>query len=220
MADRANEPFATLRKRHRLAAGLTQEDVAERAGISARAVSDLELGGGRTPRLETVGLLAAALGLSVEQRASVLAAAPPASAATTLPSRLPDPPASPTPLIGREGLIGEGGRTHPENRRSACIPHRTGWCRQNRRSPRGRRRARPGWQSSLSDFAATSSASLKPSVHQPGATSRGRTVTAPRRVPLVGSTSRHERPVDGFADLQSLPHLPGRLEPTRIERRP
>jgi transcriptional regulator with XRE-family HTH domain len=100
MADGANEPFATLLKRHRLAAGLTQEDVAERAGISARAVSDLERGGGRrTPRLETVGLLAAGLGLSVEQRASLLAAARPASAATTPPSRLPDLPASPTPLI-------------------------------------------------------------------------------------------------------------------------
>ncbi|MBV9325943.1 MAG: helix-turn-helix transcriptional regulator, partial [Chloroflexi bacterium] len=79
MADRANEPFATLRKRHRLAAGLTQEDVAERAGISARAVSDLELGGGRTPRLETVGLLATALGLAGEERRAFLAAARPAA---------------------------------------------------------------------------------------------------------------------------------------------
>jgi transcriptional regulator with XRE-family HTH domain len=68
MADRPGDAFGALLKRHRLTAGLTQEEMAERAGISARAVSDLERGGGRTPRLETVGLLAAGLGLSAEQR--------------------------------------------------------------------------------------------------------------------------------------------------------
>ena len=38
----ATAPFGVLLKRYRLVAGLTQEGLAERAGISARAVSDLD----------------------------------------------------------------------------------------------------------------------------------------------------------------------------------
>ena len=44
--------------------GLTQEELAETAGISARAVSDLERGVNRTAHKDTAQLLAAALGLS------------------------------------------------------------------------------------------------------------------------------------------------------------
>jgi transcriptional regulator with XRE-family HTH domain len=54
--------FASLLKRQRLAAGLTQEALAERPGLSPRAVSDLERDPARTPRLGTVTLLADALG--------------------------------------------------------------------------------------------------------------------------------------------------------------
>ena len=55
--------FGELLRQRRLAAGLTQEALAERAGVSAKAVSDLERDPDRTPRLDTVGLLADALGL-------------------------------------------------------------------------------------------------------------------------------------------------------------
>ena len=71
--------FAALLKRQRLAAGLTQEALAERAGLSAKAVSDLERDPARTPRLGTVTLLADALGADPERRAELLAAARPAS---------------------------------------------------------------------------------------------------------------------------------------------
>ena len=54
--------FAALLKHTRLAAGLTQEALAERSGLSARAVSDLERDGERTPRLDTLALRAVALG--------------------------------------------------------------------------------------------------------------------------------------------------------------
>ena len=76
---RAVEPsvFGELLRRHRLAAGLTQEALAERAGLSAKAVSDLERDPARTPRLETVGLLADALGAGPDERAALLAAARP-----------------------------------------------------------------------------------------------------------------------------------------------
>ncbi len=57
-------PFAVLLRRHRRAVGLTQEALAERAGLSLRAVSDLERGVKTRPHRDTVALLAAALGLS------------------------------------------------------------------------------------------------------------------------------------------------------------
>jgi transcriptional regulator with XRE-family HTH domain len=47
-------------KHERLAAGLTQEELAERASLSARAISDLERGVKHTPRRQTIELLAAA----------------------------------------------------------------------------------------------------------------------------------------------------------------
>src|SRR5581483_8555407 len=52
--------FATLLRSYRLEAGLTQEALAERAGLSARTVSDLERGFKTKPRRETVELLAVA----------------------------------------------------------------------------------------------------------------------------------------------------------------
>ncbi len=60
--------FRDLLKGYRVAAGLTQEGLAERAGLSARAVSDLERGVYRAPQRDTVRLLAEALGLDDEER--------------------------------------------------------------------------------------------------------------------------------------------------------
>ncbi len=60
--------FGALLRQHRLASGLTQEALAERAGISGKAVSDLERDPGRTPRLDTIGLLADALSLDPAAR--------------------------------------------------------------------------------------------------------------------------------------------------------
>jgi predicted ATPase/transcriptional regulator with XRE-family HTH domain/TolA-binding protein len=113
-------PFGALLKRHRLAAGLTQEALAERAGLSPKAVSDLERDPTRSPRLGTVTLLADALGVGPEQRAALLAAARPGvDAGVTAPvveSRRWVIPRPLTPLIGRAGvtaavveLIGRGG---------------------------------------------------------------------------------------------------------------
>ncbi len=115
-------PFGDLLRRARQAAGLTQAELAERAGLSWRGVNDLERGVRRRPRRDTVALLAAALGLAGEERAAFEAAAhaahappaPPSSPAPPPPVRgvrppsvLPSAPPSalpipPTPLIGRE----------------------------------------------------------------------------------------------------------------------
>ena len=100
--------FAALLRRHRLAAGLTQEALAERAGLSAKAVSDLERDPARTPRLGTVTLLADGLGADQDGRAELLAAARAkdargTGAAATALSR-PGLPRPLTPLIGRAGV--------------------------------------------------------------------------------------------------------------------
>jgi transcriptional regulator with XRE-family HTH domain len=89
----------------REAAGLTQEELAAYAGLSAKGISDLERGARRRPHPHTVRALADALDLSEDERASLLAAVPkrgdtaPADPATVSGSILPVPP---TPLVGRE----------------------------------------------------------------------------------------------------------------------
>jgi tetratricopeptide (TPR) repeat protein/transcriptional regulator with XRE-family HTH domain len=56
--------FPALLRRHRVAARLTQEQLADRSGLSVRSVSQLERGRVRHPRPESVRRLAAALGLA------------------------------------------------------------------------------------------------------------------------------------------------------------
>lgn len=58
------DDFATLLRRHRMSAGLSQEELAEKAGLSADAIASLERGRRRAPRPLTVRMLAAALNLS------------------------------------------------------------------------------------------------------------------------------------------------------------
>lgn len=67
--------FGTLLRSHRIAAGLSQEALAERARISTHGISALERGYRRTPQRETLALLAAALALTEEQRREFEAAA-------------------------------------------------------------------------------------------------------------------------------------------------
>jgi predicted ATPase/transcriptional regulator with XRE-family HTH domain len=99
-------------KRYRIAAGLSQERLAEQARVSTRAISDLERGLHRTPHADTLDHLAHALELSADQRAALLAAAHPemdaapsiSTAPARIPTAIPSPlplPAPPTPLIGR-----------------------------------------------------------------------------------------------------------------------
>jgi predicted ATPase/transcriptional regulator with XRE-family HTH domain len=106
-------PFAQLLKSHRLTAGWTQEELAERAGISVRSVRNLECGAPHAPRDDTLHLLTRALGLSVAEQERLLVAARATRGAqspsarsgfpeetTSSRSRVPTPP---TPLVGRDG---------------------------------------------------------------------------------------------------------------------
>jgi predicted ATPase/transcriptional regulator with XRE-family HTH domain len=67
-------PFGDLLRKHRIAADLTQESLAERAGLSARGISDLERGARTHPYRETLSMLVAALGLSGAERAAFIRA--------------------------------------------------------------------------------------------------------------------------------------------------
>ncbi len=67
--------FAHTIRRFRLRAGLSQEELAERAGVSARAVSDMERGLRKNPRPETLRLLADALALDTEDRTAFFVSA-------------------------------------------------------------------------------------------------------------------------------------------------
>jgi predicted ATPase/transcriptional regulator with XRE-family HTH domain len=94
----------TLR-RLRQAAGLTQEELAERAGISTRAVSDTERGLRAAVHADTARRLAAALGLVGQDRETFEALA--RGRPTGEP---PNPPGNalpevPTPLLGRDGEL-------------------------------------------------------------------------------------------------------------------
>ena len=75
MAEQPALEFAGLLRQLRAEAGLTQEELAEAAGLSPRSVSDLERGINRTARKDTAGLLADALGLAEPARPLFVAAA-------------------------------------------------------------------------------------------------------------------------------------------------
>src|SRR5215213_8680889 len=101
--------FGDLLRQLRGAASLSQEELAERSGLSRRGISDLERGARRAPWPETVRMLADALGLRDDDRAALTAAARPALVresdgirAGTMPGSLPAPL---TRLIGRESEV-------------------------------------------------------------------------------------------------------------------
>ena len=66
------EPFANRLRRLRREQGLTQQELADRSGISVRAISDLEREINLRPRRDTAGMLADGLGLTGPARASFL----------------------------------------------------------------------------------------------------------------------------------------------------
>ena len=75
MAEQPAVGFGGLLRQLRARAKLTQEELAEAAGLSPRSVSDLERGINRTARKDTAELLAGALGLAGPVRGLFVAAA-------------------------------------------------------------------------------------------------------------------------------------------------
>lgn len=101
----AEETFGERLRRYRIAAALSQETLAEKAGLSANAIGALERGTRKRPYPDTLRRLSDALGLGEDQRALLIGTSSRASApsevapigisSTQLPGVL-------TPLIGRE----------------------------------------------------------------------------------------------------------------------
>src|SRR5690242_10960195 len=75
MGERPALGFGGLLRQLRAEAGLTQEELAEAAGLSPRSVSDLERGIHPTARKDTAELLAGALGVAGPARPVFVAAA-------------------------------------------------------------------------------------------------------------------------------------------------
>jgi transcriptional regulator with XRE-family HTH domain len=137
-ADVGTESFGALLRRYRGRLGLTQEELAERAGLHAQEISQLERGVVRNPRSTTVEFLADALKLDAQERMIFAAAArgePASSVALVngsgpapssfvsaidpesllasiptddLPDRAPLPPGSRIPLAPNPLFVGRG----------------------------------------------------------------------------------------------------------------
>jgi predicted ATPase/DNA-binding XRE family transcriptional regulator len=96
--------FADLLRQRRRAAGLTQEALAERSGVSVRAVSNLEREINQRPHRDTVAMLADGLGLDGAARTAFLAVARPRSnrSPDREPTTVPALPERRGALLGRE----------------------------------------------------------------------------------------------------------------------
>ena len=104
------ERFGDRLRLYREAAGFSQEQLAERTGLSSNAIGALERGERKRPYPDTIRRLAEALGLSDEARSQLAASsrerverAPAPSAESGAESQgAVELPGEPTPLIGRE----------------------------------------------------------------------------------------------------------------------
>jgi tetratricopeptide (TPR) repeat protein/transcriptional regulator with XRE-family HTH domain len=92
-------PFGALLRRYRTGAGLTQEELAERAGISVRNLRDLERGMPQRPRRTTIERLAASLALPPTDQAVFVAAA--RRQGTPVPEQSGASPLAAPPFVGR-----------------------------------------------------------------------------------------------------------------------
>ncbi|MFI9380744.1 ATP-binding protein [Kutzneria sp. NPDC052558] len=92
----------SLVRRYRLRAGLTQEKLAERSGLSVRTIRGLESGRQRNPQLGSLRQLAAALSLDSDEYDELVAGLdvlPPAADEPAVPRQLP---AAPAVFTGRD----------------------------------------------------------------------------------------------------------------------
>ena len=136
--------FGALLRGYRVAAGLTQEALASRTGLSARGIGDLESGRRTWPQKETIRLLVSGLGLTGADRTAFVRAAQRPSA----PKRHPAAATSAMRATARpERQLPLGAalcRPRARNWRSwpvsLAIPGRA-----SSRSPAWVARARPGW---------------------------------------------------------------------------
>jgi transcriptional regulator with XRE-family HTH domain/tetratricopeptide (TPR) repeat protein len=108
---RVADETGSVVRRLRLRAGLTQEGLAERSGVSVRTIRGIETGSRRNPQLTSLAQLADALELSPDGRhdlLTALGAATPSVTARPVPRQLP---AAPRGFTGRARELTELGGT-------------------------------------------------------------------------------------------------------------
>jgi predicted ATPase/transcriptional regulator with XRE-family HTH domain len=128
-AEQEEPTFGARLRWLRESVGLTQEELASRAGLTSNGVSALERGQRKRPYPHTVRSLADALGLTEQERRALLATVPKRSEPASFTAEEKPPPASSapvvsalprptTPLVGREREVGEvrGLLTRPDVR--------------------------------------------------------------------------------------------------------
>jgi len=116
---RSGRAFGVLLRTYRSMAGLTQEELAQRSGLSVRALSDMERGRTARPFLRSARLLAEALELPEPARCELMAALQDGAGGTDPPRQAgsrhdayPMPavprqlPASVRHFVGRVGELG------------------------------------------------------------------------------------------------------------------
>ncbi|MEU9993540.1 AAA family ATPase [Streptomyces sp. NPDC048045] len=103
------DTLAAALVRAREAACLTQGELAERSGLSVRAIRNLETGHTARPRRQSLLLLAEALGLPSREAGRLLrlprAGSPPAPPEVSIPAELPAAPRH--RLVGRDALVAD-----------------------------------------------------------------------------------------------------------------
>lgn len=97
--------FGSVLRGYRTTLGLTQEELADRSGLSVRAIRNLEIGRTERPQRQSITLLASALRLTEPDHATLLAAAgrhhpdhPPRPGRCELPPDVPE-------LLGRDHAV-------------------------------------------------------------------------------------------------------------------
>lgn len=103
MAGDAGMRFGELLRRYRLAAGLSQQALGERSGLSVDAIAALERGRRRRPRAFTLRVLADSLQLDEPRRVALIDAAGGQPGAYA--GQVARPPAPFGPLVGRNGHL-------------------------------------------------------------------------------------------------------------------
>jgi len=99
--------FGERLRQSREAAGLTQEELAIRAGLTAKGIAATERGRRQRPYPHTVRALADALDLDDDERAAFIGGTPAPKTPIATPLTLSPLPVPPLPLIGRERELAE-----------------------------------------------------------------------------------------------------------------
>lgn len=107
MTDGTTGTFGERLRRLRIGAGLTQEALADRSGVSAEAIAALETGRRRTPRRETVEMLVRGLDLAEEEREQLAAALPDRRRPRSPEGAVAGPAPAASALVGREHELAE-----------------------------------------------------------------------------------------------------------------